>query len=113
MQPFPLSKEDFCHCLALINEQECIDEEFSKALSTVGDGHFLYGADNKYHKALLIVLNKLFCDEADYIGWWLYEDVEKKVRETVSGKDIEYNLESPEALYDFLLQNMEHKHRHI
>lgn len=100
-----LTKEDFCRCISLIKEQEEIDEKVSKVLSLVGDGHFIYGANNKTQKALFFVLRKIFDDEADYIGWWLYEDVDKKVREKFNGKEIEYNLETPEALYDFLIHN--------
>ena len=106
---FILSKSDFCHCISLIREQEEADKKFSKALSLVGDGHFIYGANNKVQKALFFVLQKIFRDDVDYIGWWLYEDVEKIVYETIDGKQIEYNLETPEALYDFLLHNMKIK----
>ncbi len=43
-----ISKKTFCEALALIKEQESTDEQFSKALSKVGDGHFLFGVGNKY-----------------------------------------------------------------
>ena len=36
-----LSKEGFCKALQMIKEQESIDEQFSKALNLVGDGHFV------------------------------------------------------------------------
>ena len=103
---FILSKRDFCYCISLIKEQEKIDAKFSKALSLVGDGHYIYGANNKIQKGLFFLLRKIFNDESDYISWWLYEDVDKKVWERDKGKEIEYNLETPEALYDFLIHNM-------
>lgn len=40
-----LSKEGFCKALQMIKEQESIDEQFSKALNLVGDGHFVFGAE--------------------------------------------------------------------
>ena len=43
-----LSKEGFCKALQKIKEQESIDEQFSKALDLVGNGHFVFGAENKY-----------------------------------------------------------------
>ena len=58
---FILSKSDFCHCISLIREQEEADKKFSKALSLVGDGHFIYGANNKVQKALFFVLQNLSC----------------------------------------------------
>ena len=43
-----LSKEGFCKALLMIKEQETIDEQFSKALNLVGNGHFVFGAENTY-----------------------------------------------------------------
>ena len=36
----------------MVKDQESIDEQFSKALNLVGDGHFAFGAENKYLLAL-------------------------------------------------------------
>jgi exonuclease III len=68
-----LSKEGFCKALQMIKEQESIDEQFSKALNLVGDGHFVFGAENKYLLALRDVLKEAVNDQYDYIDWWLYE----------------------------------------
>ena len=68
-----LSKEGFCKALQMIKEQESIDEQFSKALNLVGDGHFVFGAENKYLMALRDVLKEAVNDQYDYIDWWLYE----------------------------------------
>ena len=67
-----LSKEGFCKALQMIKEQESIDEQFSKALNLVGDGHFVFGAENKYLMALRDVLKEAVNDQYDYIDWWLY-----------------------------------------
>lgn len=50
-----------------------IDEQFSKALDLVGNGHFVFGAENKYLLALRDVLKEAVNDQYDYIDWWLYE----------------------------------------
>lgn len=68
-----LSKEGFCKALQMIKEQESIDEQFSKALDLVGNGHFVFGAENKYLLALRDVLKEAVNDQYDYIDWWLYE----------------------------------------
>ena len=47
-----ISKATFCAALSLIKQQSAINEEFSKALEKVGDGHFVFGTDNKYLEAL-------------------------------------------------------------
>ena len=70
-----LSKEGFCKALQMIKEQESIDEQFSKALNLVGDGHFVFGAENKYLMALRDVLKEAVNDQYDYIDWWLYEEM--------------------------------------
>ena len=68
-----LSKEGFCKALQMIKAQASIDEQFSKALDLVGDGHFVFGAENKYLLALRDVLKESVNDQYDYIDWWLYE----------------------------------------
>ena len=96
-----LSKETFLKALALIQEQEKIDDNFSKALEAVGDGHFLYGVNNKYHEALMLVLKESVQDKYDYIEWWLYETTDYKVWTEDGAK--EWDLKEPEALYDFIV----------
>ena len=68
-----LSKEGFCKALQMIKEQESINEQFSKALDLVGNGHFVFGTENKYLLALRDVLKEAVNDQYDYIDWWLYE----------------------------------------
>ena len=97
-----ISKETFCKALALIKEQEETDEQFSKALSKVGDGHFLFGVGNKYLEALLMVLKEALNDKYEYIEWWLYEATDDY---TVWAADnsTSWNLTEPEALYDYIV----------
>lgn len=53
-----ITKETFCKVLALIKEQSAIDEQFNNALDLVGNGHFVYGAENKYLEGLLLLLKE-------------------------------------------------------
>ena len=96
-----LSKEGFCKALQMIKEQETIDEQFSKALDLVGNGHFVFGTENKYLLALRDVLKETVNDQYDYIDWWLYEATDDY---TVWEADctMKYCLKEPEALYDFI-----------
>ena len=93
-----LSKEGFCKALRMVKDQESIDEQFSKALNLVGDGHFVFGAENKYLLALRDVLKEAVNDQYDYIDWWLYEATDDY---TVWEADctMKYCLKEPEALY--------------
>lgn len=63
-----LSKEGFCKALRMIRDQESIDEQFSKALNLVGDGHFVLGTENKYLLALRDVLKEAVNDQYDSLS---------------------------------------------
>ena len=90
-----------CKALRMIRDQESIDEQFSKALNLVGNGHFVFGTENKYLLALRDVLKEAVNDQYDYIDWWLYEATDDY---TVWEADctMKYCLKEPEALYDFI-----------
>lgn len=97
-----ISKTTFCAAFSLIKQQSAINEDFSRALEKVGDGHFVFGTDNKYLEALLMVLKEAVNDKYDYIGWWLYEATsDHKVWSNDQKK--EWTLDTPEALYDFIV----------
>ena len=73
----------------------------SKALNLVGDGHFVFGAENKYLLALRDVLKEAVNDQYDYIDWWLYEAADDfEIWE--ADCTMKYCLKEPEALYDFI-----------
>ena len=97
-----ISKKTFCEALALIKEQEATDEQFSKALSKVGDGHFLFGVGNKYLVALRLVLKEAIGDKYDYIDWWLYEATDD-FTVSMSDNSKSWDLREPEALYDYIV----------
>lgn len=96
-----ISKDVFCKALALIKEQEAVDESFSKALQTVGNGFLAFGAENKYLEALLQVLEEAIGDKYDYIDWWLYDTSDFKVY-SADGKET-WDLKEPESLYDYII----------
>ena len=96
-----ISKELFCKALRLIREQEATDEDFGRALQKVGNGHFVFGIENKYRQALLMVLKETMNDQYDYIGWWLYEG-EPNYMIWSEDESREWCLKEPEDLYDFI-----------
>ena len=96
-----ISKELFCKALDMIKEQEATDEDFGRALQKVGNGHFVFGTENKYREALLMVLKEAVNDRFDYIGWWLYEGAPNFM---IWNEDEtkEWCLKEPEDLYDYI-----------
>ena len=96
-----ISKKFFCTVLGMIREQEAIDEEFGEALQKVGNGHFVFGTENKYRQALLMLLKETIYDRFDYIEWWLYEGApDYEVWSADESK--KWVLKEPEALYDYI-----------
>ena len=53
-----LSKETFCEALRKIQAQKNRDEQFSKVLTLMGDGHFVFEGGAPLLAALLDVLRK-------------------------------------------------------
>ena len=103
MKAATLSKETFLKVLQLIQEQDQINHVFSCALQTVGNGFIAFGTENRFYNALMIVLDEIFGDKADYISWWLYEASDDYIVETVDGSK-KWDLREPEALYDYLVE---------
>ena len=96
-----ISKELFCRAIRLLKEQEAIDAEFGEALQMVGNGHFVYGTENKYREVLLMVLRYAANDLYDYIDWWLYEGApDYKIWN--EDESVAWDLTEPGALYDFI-----------
>lgn len=74
-----ISKETFCNVIALMQEQDQVNEQVEKALELVADRVFFFGAHDRNGKAVRILLKEIFHDKNDYLDWWLYEQVEKVI----------------------------------
>lgn len=100
-----IRKDDFVNSINALLKQAERDEEVNEALDIIcNNKHSFCVAETStiVTTALLDLLRNLINDEDDYIGWWLYEDVEKEVKDAF-GNIIE--LDTPEKLYDFLVSN--------
>ncbi len=97
-----ITKGTFCKALEMIQEQERINDEFAQALQKVGNGHYVFGTENRYYDALFMVLKEAVNDQYDYISWWLYETSDYLV-ETSDGSQ-KWDLREPGALYDYLVE---------
>jgi len=87
-----LSKETFCEALRKIQAQKDRDEQFSKALAMMGDGHFVFEGGALVLAALLDVLKEAVNDQYDAPGYEVWTDDEKT----------KWCLKEPEVLYDFI-----------
>lgn len=54
-------------------------------------------------ESMLGILKEVVPDPYDYISWWLYDTSDYRVSWEEDGKQIEKDLEDPNALYDFLV----------
>lgn len=97
-----ISKETFVKAIQLIQEQQTINEQFSKALDLVGDGHFVFGTENKFYDAAMLVLKEAMNDKYDYISWWLHEG-EPDYKVWLADGSKEWDLKELEALYDYIV----------
>ena len=96
-----ISKETFVKVLQLIQEQNKINDQFEEALALVGEGHFVFGVNNKFYEAAMILLKESVNDKYDYISWWLYEGT-SDYRVWTDDERKEWYLKEPGALYDFI-----------
>lgn len=62
----------------------------------------MFGVNNKFYDAAMLVLKEAVNDKYDYISWWLYEG-EPDYKVWSSDNTEEWNLTEPEALYDFIV----------
>ena len=96
-----LSKETFCEALRKIQAQKDQDEQFSKALTLMGDGHFVFEGGALVLAALLDVLKEAVNAQYDYISWWLY-DAAPDYEVWTDDEKTKWCLKEPETLYDFI-----------
>ena len=97
-----VTKNTFCKVLDLIREQDQINSKVEEALQLVGNGHYVFGTENRYYRALLLVLKELLHDRFDYIEWWLYDAGDYTVENADGSR--RWDLTKPEALYDYLVE---------
>ena len=102
-----ISEELFIDMLKRIKEEYERILKFDKAMSEISDSFFICNAGEGYLNALLDLLEDVMNDKSDpkygsMIGWWLWEDVEKKVWWEEDGEEKELDLTTPESLYKYL-----------
>ena len=98
-----ISKKTFIEVINLIKEQEKINEKISEGLEELIDGWAVI-KENKALTALLLILKEEFGPVGyDYIDWWLWENVEKKLYYEENGEKREKDLTDVGDLYDYIV----------
>lgn len=77
-------KELFVEVLLQIQSEYEKYSNFNKALNLVCDGFPVLTLGDEYLKAALKLLTHLVSDTEDWISWWLFEAVDKKVYQNPS-----------------------------
>ncbi len=96
-----ISKDVFCSALKLIKEQEAVDDEFSSTADGGKWSFLVFGTENKYRRALLMVLKEAVNDVYDYIDWWLGEGA-PDYEIWSADEEEKWELREPEALYEYI-----------
>jgi len=100
-----LNKEEFIKIIENIQKQEEIHDKITDALDCMYEGRGFFMGSELYHESLMKLLKIVMNDIDEYISWWLYEDVEKKVWYKEGDKKIEIDLTTSSKLYDYLIEN--------
>jgi hypothetical protein len=111
-----LPKELFIETLEKIKAGLDRRNSFGQAISDVSDSWFVCNVGDEWLKQLIKVLEYSMGDFPSrkydsIIGWWLFDGGEKKIWWEESGETIEKDLSEPEALYDYLVEKFQNKHK--
>lgn len=102
-----LSKKTFVEAMNAIVKHREIMDELKVPLRKLGEFPFSLDIESIHREALLKVLQEVTGDDSDWITWWLYEDGDKVVEWEEDETEMSADLTKMEALYDFLLSNIE------
>ena len=98
-----INKDEFCSIIKDIEKYREDSNELNRVISNIGDGYFIFNSADKLMYIISQLLGKIMNSEEndDYlndIDYYLFEENKK-----VSMNDKEYLLDTPENLYDFLV----------
>lgn len=108
-----ITKEEFVKYISLYQKFNESVERLERSITGRNDMYFIYETDwcEAVGKMLDIFLESHFTEDGqDLITWWLFEDVEHIIEQTVDpdlfhGKsEIEYNVEEIWDLWDYMVK---------
>lgn len=102
-----ITKEQFIEIIEDVKKQFKLDEDLGKAIEKMSGSWVNFNTENLIYASLFKLLKITFDDGADWIDWWLWEDVEKVVHYTDSQE--EKDISDVGDFYDFLITIHEKK----
>lgn len=105
-----ISKEHFVACIEVMREADDMARRINSVVREYGRGDFIDGyafSDSDTETKLLETLEIALGDKDHWISWFCIEadyGRDPEFAASVTWKGEEYNLSSPAALYDFLIE---------
>lgn len=109
-----ISKEEFLKAIDALKQQNAVDDNFHTHMEFAFPGSYAPIYENGLWALSIHLLESAMEDRYEYVNWWIYEtDYGKResmttVSWTEDRQKISVNLTTPEALYDFLVENAKH-----
>ena len=101
-----ITKKEFKFLIKAIQKQDKKITKLEDFLSNYVDSYVIFNRDAS--DDIIKFLEDYFCDGEDYISWWLYEGVEKKIWE--NGTENEpTDVSTLDKLYEFLVREKKEK----
>ena len=98
-----LTKEVFMKALEAIRKQEELTDKLNEAYCEMNPGFYGICTNGLLLDRLIEVIEDAMDDIGQTISWWIFEDVEKEISWKEEGKEISVDVTTPEALYDYLV----------
>jgi uncharacterized protein YkuJ len=95
-----MKKEEFVEIISRLQEIKKDETNLNKAFKKF-EPDFNYICFGRYETIIVDTLKYAMKDTEDYIGWWLYEDVDNFVWD----KKKKIDVRTPNRLYDFLIKH--------
>lgn len=104
-----ISKKKFCEMIQAMQEREQYICELNAVFHKYDDDNSIIGSApvNRMEDLIVEILEFIMEDKGHWISWYCFESDfgEFGNMQVVTEDDQVYNLDSPEKLYDFLLEN--------
>lgn len=112
-----LTKKEFVSVMKTLEKSDKFYDAIDKVCREFGVGDMSAYVDmvGEIDSALIDVLENMFDDQCDTIGWWMYEcdygknekcPAEMWWRDNQTGEKMHMIINTPEELYDFLVEGM-------
>lgn len=102
-----ITLESFKKSIETIEKYNDLQDELYKTLNKITDGNFIVTIGDTLIADILRLLQESLNDEDDWIGWWMYEDVEKIIYYSAENRQVD--VTKVEDLYNFLVENYKNK----